>query len=182
MLHDAAVQCTVKSVNKADGTIVATSVKEEVDYFNVRLKAVLPDGTGAGILAYPVVGSAVSIVLLDGLDTMAFVAQMSEVESWLVKAQNGVSIELTQAGKLLLNGSSLGGLVKVANVLAKVNRLEAAVNTLGTLMSTHVHALVTPTLPPAPFPAAVAVASGQAGPVLTPTLRTDLENTNVQHG
>ncbi len=132
MLLDPALQATVVSVDKQAGTIVATDLKKDVEYHAVRLKAVLPDGNGRGILAYPVVGSQVSIVLLDGLDTMAFVSQLSDIEAYRVTVDNGVSLELTAAGKLLLNGDALGGLVKVQELktqLDKTNAVVAAIRT-----------------------------------------------------
>ena len=163
MLLDGALQCTVKSVDKQAGTIVATSLKKEVDYFHVRLKAVLVDGNGRGILAYPVVGSMVSIVLLDGIDTMAAVVQMSDIESFTLVVDNGVSLELTAAGQLHLNGDSLGGVVKVEEVVKRLNALERKMNT-------HIHTVAT-------LPTTVPV-----GTPITLTQVADLENANVKHG
>lgn len=178
---DGALRATVKSVDKQAGTIVATGLKEDIDYFDVRLKAVVADGNGRGILAYPVVGSQVSIVVLDGVDTMLFVSQMSDIESYLVKADNGVSIELTATGKVLLNGDDFGGVVKVTPLVAKINQLEAALNVLKIQMATHGHLLITPA--GAPFPIAVAAPlPALASTALTPTLITDLENPTVKHG
>jgi hypothetical protein len=180
MLLDGALQCTVKSVDKQAGTIVATSLKEEVDYFHVRLKAVLVDGNGRGILAYPMVGSMVSIVLLDGIDTMAFVSQLSDIESFTLAVDNGVSLELTKNGAILLNGDNLDGLVKVGELVKKINQLESTVNQLSILMATHGHLLVTPA--GAPLPIAVAAPLGTGPGPLTPTVQSELENPNVKHG
>jgi hypothetical protein len=181
MMIDGALQATVKSVDKDAGTIVATGLKEDIDYFDVRLKAVLADGNGRGIIAYPVLGSQVSIVVLDGVDTMLFVSQMSDIESFLVKVDNGVSLELTAAGKVLLNGDSLGGLVKAAVVASKLNALETAVNALKTQMATHVHVLTTPT--GAPFPGVIVFPNQSLASVALPaTTATQLENPNVKHG
>ena len=165
MLLDGAVQATVKSVDKGSNTIVATGVKEEVDYYDVRLRAVLDDGQGQGIVAYPVAGSQVSIVLLDGLDTMAFVAQLSDVESYKVTVSNGVSLELTKEGHLLLNGDALGGLVKVDELTKRLNVLEKR-------MVSHQHLVgTTPTL-----------VSPPTNPPIVPTEAKDLANPNVKHG
>jgi hypothetical protein len=180
MLMDGAVQATVKSVDRQANTIVATGLKEGVDYFGVRLTAVVADSNGRGIVAYPVLGSQVSIVWLDGLDVMGFVSQMSDIEAYKITADNGVSLELTAGGKLLLNGDGLGGLVRVEELTQKINRLEAAVNTLNGLMATHGHVLVTPA--GAPLPIAVAAPLGTGPTALTTTVKSELENPNVQHG
>ena len=169
MMVDGALQATVKTVDKQAGTIVATGLKEDIDYFDVRLKAVVADGNGRGIIAYPVLGSQVSIVVLDGIDTMAFVSQMSDIESFLVKADNGVSIELTAAGKVLLNGDDFGGLVKVDELVKKLNKLERQ-------LMTHQHFYGTPASPIPTF------ANPVLNPPITPTLATELANPNVQHG
>ena len=165
MLTDGAVLATVKSVDKEANTIVATGEKEDVDYFDVRLRAALDDDQGQGVVAYPVVGSTVSIVLLDGLDTMAFVAQMSAIESYKLTVSSGVSLELTQGGKLLLNGDAFGGLVQVDELVKRLNKLEER-------MLTHQHLVgKAPTLP-----------DPTTNPPILPTLASDLANSNVTHG
>ncbi|SHJ76189.1 hypothetical protein SAMN02745146_0101 [Hymenobacter daecheongensis DSM 21074] len=130
MLTDQSVQATVKSVDKAAGTLVATGVKEGVDYFDVRLTAVLADQVGAGVLAYPVVGSQVSVTILDGIDTMAFVSQYSDIEEFVVKTAGGVTLALKQNGELHLNGEQFEGLVKAPELqkqLEKTNAVVAAI-------------------------------------------------------
>lgn len=169
MRMDGALQATVKSVNKAAGTVVATGLKEDVDYFNLRLKAVLTDGNGRGLLAYPVVGSQVSIVLLDGLDTMGFVAQLSDIESFVLTVDNGVRLELTMAGDLLLNGDAFGGVVQVAALVRKLNRLEAQ-------MVSHQHFWGSPATPLPTFP------NPALNPVIPPTQAIELANPHVKHG
>ena len=167
MLIDGAIQATVKSVNKDAGTIVATSLKEELDYFDVRLRAVLSDTYSQGILVYPTVGSQVSIIWLDGIDTMGFVAQFSEIEAFRLVVDNGVSLELTKEGQVLLNGESFGGLVKVAELVKRLNVLERQ-------MLSHQHLSTAPgkeTLPDL-----------VTNPFITPTAAPDLANPNVKHG
>ena len=175
MMMDGALQATVKTVNKQAGTIVATGLKEDIDYFDVRLKAVVADGNGRGIIAYPVEGSQVSIVLLDGIDTMAFVSQMSDIESYLVRADNGVSIELTADGKVLLNGDGFGGVVKMQELKTQLDKTNEVVAGMKKALDTWVPV------------------KGDGGTVLKTLMTTalagktlgsfgGLENPNVQHG
>lgn len=123
MLTDQTVQAVVKSVNKEAGTIVATGLEDELEYFNVRLKATAMDETGQGVLAYPVVGSRVLLTIIDGIDAMAFVSRCSEIEEYAVTLANGVGFRVTSGGKLQLNGDGHGGLVMSEAVAAKHNAL-----------------------------------------------------------
>ncbi len=170
MLLDGAVQATVKSVDKEAGTIVATGLKEDVDYFDVRLKAVVADGNGRGILAYPLVGSQVNVSWLDGIDTMGFVSQLSDIESFRLAVDNGVSVELTAGGQLLLNGDALGGLVQVAELVKRLNVLEKR-------MATHQHYYAAGSLTLL-TQADISISNKP----ISPTQVSDLANPNVKHG
>jgi hypothetical protein len=177
MLIDGALQATVKSVDKQAGTIVATGLKEDIDYHDVRLKAVVADGNGRGIIAYPVVGSQVNIVVLDGIDTMMFVSQVSDIESYLVKADNGVSIELTAGGKLLLNGDGCGGLVKVQELKAQLAKTNAVLSAIKGVLT------ATPGWVPTQADGiALKAAMNTALAGKTVGDFTQLENPNVKHG
>jgi hypothetical protein len=165
MLLDGAVQATVVSVDKDAATIVAHGLKEDVDYFDVRLRAVLDDNNGRGVLAYPVEGSQVVIGWLDGIDTMGYVSQLSDIESFRLVVDNGVSLDLTATGQLLLNGDALGGLVQVGPLVKRINKLEERMNS-------HQHLVgKAPTLPDL-----------ASNPLIVATKVTDLENPNVKHG
>lgn len=72
---------------------------------------------------------------------------------------------------------SLGGLVEVAALTTKLNNLENLVNNLVTLYNVHTHVL------------ALSAGTGTAAPTistetttLTPTVRANIENTNILHG
>ena len=131
MLNDQALVAVVKSVDKTAGTIVATSVKEGVDYHDVRLLAQVPEtGTAAGLLCFPVVGSQVVLGLLDGLDTMAYVSQCSAVEEYALTTASGLNLRLTAAGELLLNGDQYGELVKLPTLVQELNKTNAAVQAM----------------------------------------------------
>ena len=175
MMIDGALQATVKSVDKEAGTIVATGLKEDIDYFDVRLKAVVADGNGRGIVAYPVVGSQVSIVVLDGIDTMHFVAQMSDIESFRVAVDNKVSLELTAAGKVLLNGDAFGGIVKMEELKKQLDKTNAVVGAMTAALDKWV-----PVKGDGGLVLKTAMTAALAGKTLGSF--ANLENPNVRHG
>ena len=106
----------------------------------------------------PVVGSVVIATFLSK-DT-AFVNLYSEIET------------------IHLRGDSLGGLIKIEDLVGKLNDIENKVNDLITKFNTHTHVYAPGPLPPVP-----------TAPPLTPetpiapiTLKSDLENEAVKHG
>jgi hypothetical protein len=148
--------CKVIGVSAENGDNMSCDV-ESLDtgslIEDVRLTA---DNNFYGFVLVPTVGSMVEVSF--NTDTDAFLSMVSQVD------------------KVYLNGNDYGGLVEVANLVTKLNNLENKVNDLVLYSQTHTHSGVT-------------VGSGITGtgtpPVtgnLTPTQRTNIENTTVQHG
>ncbi|RIY06455.1 hypothetical protein D0T11_18620 [Hymenobacter rubripertinctus] len=129
MMQVPAVSCTVRSVDRQAGTIVATD-PDGLDYSDVRLRAVLEDDNGVGLLVYPVVGSQVVVSILDGIDTMTFVSQYSDIEEFVLTTAGGISLHLTKAGELHLNGNSLEGLVKAVELKEQLDKTNAVVDAI----------------------------------------------------
>ena len=69
---------------------------------------------------------------------------------------------ILQNGEVIINGGSYGGLIKISDLISKLNQLEQA-------MMTHIH------------PTAVGPSSPQTTVVITPTQRVELENPDVKH-
>lgn len=162
VLFDASLSCTVTAVDESSKTITAKSVKEDLEYFNVKLIA----SNTSGVYAIPVVGSVVSISFLDGVDTMAFVSQLGEIEKYIIENESGIKLEL-MTDKLLINGDNLEGLVRVRELVEKLNALEERMNT-------HQHLIPgtnSPTLPDV-----------ATNPIIPPTQKVELENEKVKHG
>lgn len=110
------------------------------------------------ILITPVIDSVVVATFLS--KNTAYISLHSEIES------------------VAIRGDQFGGLIKVEELVKKINRLESKVNSLITKFNSHTH-LYAPG-PSAPVPTAPII-TGEAA--ITPTTqKSDLENQKVKHG
>lgn len=147
------VVCTVaEAVNMTDLTVRCTPIDGTADIVGVRLMST-PEN---GFLILPKVNSTVIVTFID--KSNAYISMFSTMDS------------------MQLNGDTYDGLVKVADLVTKLNNLENKVNDLITAMNTHVHTGVT-----------TGVGSSAVGTVpivgtLTPTVQANIENTTVKHG
>jgi len=83
------------------------------------------------------------------------------------------NIYIDTQGDTIFNGGTLDGMVKVGDLVTKLNNLENKVNDLVTWSSTHTHTGVTP------GPGSTGTAVGVVG-TLTPTQQSELENTKIK--
>lgn len=147
--------CTVVSVDESEMTCEVTPIDEGANFKDVRLMAD-NSNTSSGIYFKPVVGSVVMISPQD--DVTYFVSMFSEVE------------------EIWLHGSQYNGLVKVAELVDKLNNLENKVNDIISKFNSHTHTGVT----------TGGGASGTTATVvsgtLTPTNQSEIENETVKHG
>lgn len=149
--------CTVVSVDEAEMTCVVSPIGGgDADFADVRLMADTEDTT-KGIYFKPVIGSVVMITPQD--EVTYFVSMYSEVsEVWL-------------------RGSTNGGVVKVADLVTKLNNLESDLNSLKTIFSTSWVVV------PSDGGAALKVAAATwAGQTFTPTTAANIQSTTVKHG
>jgi hypothetical protein len=146
------VLCKVKSVDTTNNTCDCEPINGDANLLDVRLMAQNTNG----FLIIPTVDSTVVVTMINKYT--GYVAMFSDVE------------------KIYLNGDNYDGLVKVADLVEKLNNLENAFNQHLTTYNTHTHAGVvtgySTTAPP--------VAPDTQ--VLTPTQQLELENTTVVHG
>lgn len=136
------------------------------DMLDVRIRAVI-DEVSKGILIVPKVGSYVLVALIDNRKESSFICAYSELEKyWLL------------TDDIQLGGDNFKGLVKIEDLVSKLNNLENAFNQLVNEFNSHTHnapqapAGTIPTLPPL-------IPSTQS---LVVTQVTDLENDKVKHG
>ena len=153
-----------KILKKTDQIIEVTVVSVDFPYFvgttakgakmnNIRI---VNEETDYNFALIPKVGSVVSVGLLD--DT------------------NGILLLSAEVDEIYLRGIQHGGLVKVSELVDKLNNLENKVNSLISSYNTHVHTGVTT------GPGSSAVTPSIITGTLTPTIIADIENDKVKHG
>ncbi|CCZ13764.1 putative uncharacterized protein [Prevotella sp. CAG:487] len=180
--------CTVDSVDKEARTVDCTPVDEGAPLLGVNLQA--NQGSSFGVVSFPRVGSYVVVGFVSGGsagvvlltdDIESVEVTTAEDKSRAVMDDDGVRInvgndtsaELTADG-IVLNGGSLGGLVKVEELTGRLNTIENDINSLKSVFTGWV---------PAPQDGGAALKSSVAswaGQRLTPTKRGDYENEKVK--
>lgn len=143
--------CTVDSIDLVKLICYCIPINGDADLVGVRLMANIDNG----FLLIPEVNSIVVVSFLS--DSSAYVSLVSKVS------------------EINLNGKNFDGLVKVNDLVEKLNNLENKVNTIISTYNAHTHvasSFGTPTTTP------VAPVTG----VLIPTIKQDLENTTILQG
>lgn len=108
----------VISVNEEEKTMDAKGIMDELEYYNIQL--------GAGsIVIYPAVGALCLVGIVEGLESNCFLISATEVDKIEVIASTGI----------ILNGGTLGGMVKV-------KELTDAVNAMVDTFNKHTHSIV----------------------------------------
>lgn len=158
------VACSVNSVDQDSGTCEVTTISStsEITIPNVLLQAEVSDG----------------LFLVPKVDSVVFVAYTKRVQPYIALFSDldyvgitvgGTVIEIKN-GSIAIGDGSYGGLIKIQDLVTKLNNLENAFNDLVAKYNLHVHAgNGTPT---------VSIETT----VLTPTQKADLENTVIAHG
>jgi len=146
------IVCTVVKDSVVGDKCDCSPINGDADIIGVRLQA----STTTGILITPSNESTVIVSLL--ANGSAFVSMYSDIDS------------------IQLNGSNYDGLVKINDLVTKLNNLENDLNTLKTAFSSWV------TVPNDGGAALkVATASWYAAS-LTPTVKANIENPLITHG
>ena len=139
--------CEVNSVDINKRSCNVTTINGNA---TLTFDAQLTAGIAEGFVAIPVIGSL--IYVLHSKYTLPFVLMYSDIETYNIK------------------GSEFGGLVKVIELIQKLNALENKVNQIITAYDAHGHtAFNTPT-------------NGVVTGMLIPTQRREIENANINHG
>jgi hypothetical protein len=198
--------CTVDAVDHAARTVDCTPIDESAPLLGVNLQA--NQESRFGIVAFPKVGSFVVVgfiadgsagvvLLTDEIESLEVVisestARLSVDETGVrVAMGDNISAELTATGITLnggsdtsarltaegitLNGGNFGGVVKVGQLIERINAIENDINNLKTVFSTWV------AVPQDGGAALSAASAAWASSMLTPTLRSDVENEKVKH-
>ncbi len=156
----------VLSVDKTNCTCLIQPVDGTADIPDARLRASI-DGASAGVVIFPAVDSKVICSMIMDSDEAWSIIKMDEVESVLITVQTAFKCEIKPTGELILNDGVLGGLIKINELLAKINALEERMNT-------HQHLTTTPGNPTTP--------DVVTNPLIVPTTLTEIQNDKIQHG
>lgn len=147
-------------VISVDETTRTSIVKPLSGDYNANITVNLLATPNDGFILVPSVESTVIVAMTNKNDY--FVVQFSDIDK--VRITIGEFEILMTQNELLLGDGSLNGLVKVSDLVTKLNNLENKVNAIITWGLT-----VTPVpLPPTP--------------PLTPTIQSELENTKIKQG
>jgi len=164
---------TCKNIDEAAGScdVEAVSGNATTTISGVKFQAAIGDGVDY----IPVENSVVKVLF--SKYTTPFIVQYSDVDKMIIAANSGVNHFDEYAfdcDKIVFNGGSLGGLVKVIELTNKLNNLENKVNSMISTFNSHLHTsggAGAPTTPP------TAPISG----TLTPTQQNDIEDTKFKH-
>lgn len=165
------IQCVVDSVDIAARTCSCTSVggHATVEFADVRLMAEVDDG----FFRVPTIGSVVFVTYSKRNDPI--ISLFSSVDQVIIITGN-TSLSIKD-GSVKFNDGSFGGLIKIDELIKKLNNLENLVNDLANKHNTHTHILT------------LSSGTGTAAPTttiepktLTVTQKKDLENAQVTHG
>lgn len=151
---------TVTAVDANTRTCTVDPGDGRLAWQDVRLQSV--GSLGEGFFIKPKVGSSVLVALIDNDKANLCVVHTAEVD------------------KIELNGNQYKGLVKVDDLVDKLNALENRFNNILTAFNSHTHIATIPVLN-TPTPTAVPVPVLTDAPIV-PTLATELTNDTVTHG
>lgn len=141
---------------------------------DVRLMASAQKSTRDGLLVIPKVGSLV-LVADDhevGLRSL-FVVKVDDPEK-IIYTHKDTSIEIdADAGTIVINGGDLGGLIKIEELVNRLNAIEDYVKNFKSIYNTHTHT----------DPISGSTGAPSATVLLDPetTQRDPLEDTKVKH-
>lgn len=149
------VECL--SVDWETKAMLAAGTADGVEYHDVMLGL-------DGLFIRPAVGSVCLIGIIDGMEVSAFLIAAEHVEFAEVRTDN-----------VVINGGANGGLVKVSELVGRLNALERDLNTLKKVFNTW-------TVSPNDGGGALKIAAGDwAGDQLELTSREDVENIKIKH-
>lgn len=150
--------CIVSSVDIASRTCVCTPLNDTsvADIQGVRFQSTVDDG----VILQPAIGSTVTVLLSTRVSPL--IVSYSELDEVFIVAP-----------KVQFNKGQLGGMVKVIDLVTRMNKIESDNNTLKAAFAAWV---VVPTDGGAALKAITATWAAQQ---LTPTQRSDIENTEI---
>ena len=130
--------CTVDAVDKETRTVDCTPLDEGAPLLGVNLQA--NQESKFGVVVYPRVGSYVVVgFVADGSAGIVLMTDDIESIEMVVKDDN-TSLKITEDG-IVMNGGSLRGLVKIAELEDNLNQLKTYVEKLKSATSSGIKAV-----------------------------------------
>lgn len=148
---DFGIPCKVIGYDSDDQTIDCSPIAEGADFLNVKLQA----EQSSGALLIPKKGSVV--IIQQTSSASAYVSLFGELD------------------EIVFFDGDNGGLVKVSELVEKLNNLENWINTFKATFDLHVHSGVTTGA------GSSAVSPTPSPNTLTPTTEQELEDENITH-
>lgn len=160
------IMAIVKEVNNDSYTITASD--DGFEYTDVQLKSIV-DNEQLSIIIVPEIDSSVIISELN--KSTHFVVKVNEIKELKIMFKDGLNVVLNK-DNLVINEGDFGGLIKIDELLKKVNRLEDS-------LKSHQHLYI-------PYPSGVAAtpvpSTAHPQNTFVNTKRSEIENTKVTHG
>lgn len=163
----------VDSVDEENGRMTAIGLEDDLPFEDVLLSI-----SGGGLTIVPENGSKVLIGLIENSDMNAMLLMAEQIKSCSITLENGFKLHLKDDGTMAMNGDTLGGLIKIDDLVTTLNKIENAVNQLKNEFNAHTH-------PSPPAPANPVVTSPPTVPStvnLMTTAKSELENARISHG
>jgi uncharacterized protein YaaQ len=165
MMKPSALTVRITFVNN-DGTFDCIPLIGGAEIFNVKIKPKTGDLNGVYMLFKPALNSIATIAMLDDNDSSFILLKAEEYETLELITTGGFKCEIKANGDVILNGGDNHGLIKIDELIDKLNTLENR-------MFTHQHISAAVGVPTAPDPA--------TNPLIVPTQRIELENNKIKH-
>lgn len=156
--HMAIAQVISTDLQACTCSVEMITGKTSTKKLTVSLMADVSDG----LLLVPTNGSTVIIAWSDHM--LPYVAMFSDLQD----------VYLDATGIITMNQGTLGGLVKVRDLVTKLNTIENKLNQMIASYNAHVH--------PDPVSGTTGTPTVPITGTLTPTQVVDIENPNVTHG
>ncbi|MEI6898254.1 MAG: hypothetical protein WCL00_00120 [Bacteroidota bacterium] len=150
-------------VTKINGDTCSVTIGD-FELSGVRLKAT-DDGASDKFVIFPKLKSKVVVAANHGDLRDLFICKVDDPERILYKHKD-VSIEIdAENGKIKINGGDLGGLIKIEELVKRLNAIEDQHNNLLKDYKLHVHPVPVPT-------------GGMSSTITPPPMINDIDNSN----
>jgi hypothetical protein len=177
MIPDFCIVGTVTAVDETNYTCNVMPVDNDAEVFKVRLKPTIDDKK-EGFIAIPAQDSFVIIGFLKKGDAMPFLIWCSNFTKYFIVGDGGNTFEFKDDGTILVNGDTLGGLIKITDLTTELNNRLNLIKTATLAAFTAVDGSITA------LGGAAAGASAWNGAIASysPLNKSAYENDKVKHG